>query len=501
MYPVSSAYLAAIATDVRESRISGTITLVDDTVINITDEDIVQGSLYFTEQSVSGDDLDVGSVYAAEMGLSLLVPLEDPYALDGARIALQYGILTAEPDTWEYVPLGVYYVTDITRAQVAVGLKALDGMIRLDVDLSGIETSGSPWLLLSAVAAKTGITLLPLPDGLPNTTATLIVPPESEIKTCRDLVMWICQATGSFARMDRLGRLEIVMHGTGEPVRDIAATERYTSKVSDDKVKIANVEMSIGEDVYAWGPTGPTMTLTSNPLMASMDGTDITDVLAGILEVITDVEYVPYETDTIGDPALQPGDRIRLLGTGSLDSDGDVVSIITHSTWRYRGRHTLRGAGKTSIIRHGYSQQAKAITAARIIAQAAQNIAIDANAAAEYLNNAIGGNILIRQDGETTNEILIMDHPDPDQAVKIWRWNMGGLGYSDNVTGADNPAREYTVAMTMDGAINAIFVKTGKLSADVVSVGPGTTFEASEIYTWQHYFGMTWQDVIDSWEG
>lgn len=53
---------------------------------------------------------------------------------------------------------------------------------------------------------------------------------------------------------------------------------------------------------------------------------------------------------------------------------------------------------------------------------------------------------------------------------------MGGLGYSDNVTGADNPDRDYDVAMTMDGAINANFVKTGKLIADVVQIGAGTTF-------------------------
>ena len=78
---------------------------------------------------------------------------------------------------------------------------------------------------------------------------------------------------------------------------------------------------------------------------------------------------------------------------------------------------------------------------------------------------------------------------------------MGGLGYSDNVTGADNPNREYDVAMTMDGAINANFVRTGKLSAEVVQVGPETAYEVEEIYTWERYEGMTWVEVISSLEG
>ena len=48
MYPVSAAYKTAIEQNVRDVRITGTITLKDNSVINITDEDIVQGSLYIT---------------------------------------------------------------------------------------------------------------------------------------------------------------------------------------------------------------------------------------------------------------------------------------------------------------------------------------------------------------------------------------------------------------------------------------------------------------------
>ncbi|NMA23557.1 MAG: hypothetical protein GX938_08665 [Spirochaetales bacterium] len=107
---------------------------------------------------------------------------------------------------------------------------------------------------------------------------------------------------------------------------------------------------------------------------------------------------------------------------------------------------------------------------------------------------------MIRREPGGTNEILIMDNEDPEQATKIWRWNMGGLGYSDNVTGADNPARVYDVAMTMDGAINADFVKTGKLASNVVQIGPETTYEVEEVYTWQKYAGMTWQEIVDSLE-
>ena len=60
----------------RNVRIAGTITLKDNSVIQIDDKDILQGSLYFTEQCVSGEDIEIGNVYASEMGLTLTSPPE-----------------------------------------------------------------------------------------------------------------------------------------------------------------------------------------------------------------------------------------------------------------------------------------------------------------------------------------------------------------------------------------------------------------------------------------
>ncbi len=156
----------------------------------------------------------------------------------------------------------------------------------------------------------------------------------------------------------------------------------------------------------------------------------------------------------------------------------EIESILTHTTWRYRGPHEIRAVGKSALLRGVTdSQQSKTASSIRALAKAAQDLAQAANQSTQLINDAIGGHVLIRREPGGTNEILIMDNPDPELATKIWRWNLGGLGYSDNVTGADNPAREYDVAMTMDGAINADFITTGKLIADVVQIGPDTTFE------------------------
>lgn len=68
-------------------------------------------------------------------------------------------------------------------------------------------------------------------------------------------------------------------------------------------------------------------------------------------------------------------------------------------------------------------------------------------------------------DGEP-DEFLIMDTPDIETAVKIWRFNLAGLGYSSS--GYDGP---YGLAMTMDGQIVADFITTGTLNADLIKAG------------------------------
>lgn len=66
-------------------------------------------------------------------------------------------------------------------------------------------------------------------------------------------------------------------------------------------------------------------------------------------------------------------------------------------------------------------------------------------------------------------EILIMDTGDKRTASKIWRFNLGGFGYSR--AGYDGP---YETAITMDGAIVADFITAGVLTGIEINNGTGT---------------------------
>ena len=87
------------------------------------------------------------------------------------------------------------------------------------------------------------------------------------------------------------------------------------------------------------------------------------------------------------------------------------------------------------------------------------------------ISGGLGGYVVIRSSsgGEHPDEILIMDTPKVETATKVWRWNKGGLGYSDK--GYNGP---YRTAITQEGEIVADFVKTGHLTANIIQGGTFT---------------------------
>ena len=95
-----------------------------------------------------------------------------------------------------------------------------------------------------------------------------------------------------------------------------------------------------------------------------------------------------------------------------------------------------------------------------------------ASYAAQKITGGMGGYVVIKPNASTgyPEEILIMDNPDISQAVKVWRWNSGGLGHSNN----GYNSQSYNIALTDDGQINASAITTGYLSANRIKTGTMT---------------------------
>lgn len=90
------------------------------------------------------------------------------------------------------------------------------------------------------------------------------------------------------------------------------------------------------------------------------------------------------------------------------------------------------------------------------------------NTATKLITGNSGGYVILHsaaKDGKPY-ELLIMDKPNINDALKVWRWNVNGLGYSKN--GYNGP---YETAITSDGQIVANFITSGTLMANIIKAG------------------------------
>lgn len=85
--------------------------------------------------------------------------------------------------------------------------------------------------------------------------------------------------------------------------------------------------------------------------------------------------------------------------------------------------------------------------------------------ATQIMNMATTGYITITRDDYGSETLYISNVRDYTKADKLWKWNMNGLGYSND------GGKTFGLAITMDGSIVADYITTGVLNADVIRAG------------------------------
>ena len=92
------------------------------------------------------------------------------------------------------------------------------------------------------------------------------------------------------------------------------------------------------------------------------------------------------------------------------------------------------GSAKANLLNNVSSAESAAAEAAEKVDRfpVLMNTAI--KNATGLITGQTGGYVVIRTDSETGQpyELLILDAPSIEEAVNVWRWNVGGLGFSSN---------------------------------------------------------------------
>lgn len=364
MYPVSDAFMQAIKSNTRKYYWTGTITTSDKKTYEFGNEDIVKGSGYISRQCCGNSEIELGSVYAAELGISLFCDI-DRYTLDGAEIELWFHLLL-DDDSTERIPMGVFYVAEANRRIKTLELKAYDGMLNLDKSFNKGLSSAAPYEFLSLLSKACHVELAQTKEeieALPNGTELLGIYQDNDIESWRDFLYYLAQTLGCFAAIDRYGKLCLTSYGS-TPVMAIDIRHRFSSSFSDFVTRYTAVSSTNKKtetaEYYAKDPDdGLTMNLGVNPLLQFGLEETRKRIINAILDVVSSVEYVPFDSETIGNPALDLGDVLRFTGG---HADETKQSAITSIYTKINGKQTVKCVGKNPRLAAAKSKNDKNIS-------------------------------------------------------------------------------------------------------------------------------------------
>ena len=364
MYPVSEAFLQAVQGNTRKYYWTGKITTVTGVEYAFTQEDIVKGSGYITAQCCGNSEIELGAVYAAEMGISLFLDI-DRYTLEDAKVELTYHLRLAD-GSYEAVPMGLFEVSEANRTAHVLELKAYDYMLRFDRDFNGFETIGTAYGMMALCSTACGVELAQSQaeiEALPNGSELLSIYPENDIETYRDVLYFTAQVLGGFFCINREGKLEFRQYGNA-PVMEILQKHRFSSSFSDfvtryTAVSSTNLRTQTAEYYALEEDDGLTMNLGINPLLQFGLEETRAELCRNILTALSVVNYVPFDSDTIGNPALDLGDVLTFSG-GQADSQ--QITCVTSFTVKIGGRQSLKCVGKNPRLSQAKSKNDKNIS-------------------------------------------------------------------------------------------------------------------------------------------
>ena len=354
MYSVSNAYKEAIKEAVQQFNIRGNIGS-----ISFTKENILKGSLTVQWQCSGDDELQIGSVYISELNATFLELNLDRYDYQGKIITPEIGL---EVDgAYEYIPEGVYTVTEAEWSASGITVKAYDNMAKLDKAAEGLQTTGTLWQIAGMACNACGVQLANLNfNDFPNGSRAFSIYPDNDIETYRDLLSWIAQTMCCFVTANREGKIEFRKYQT-EPADTLDRFHRFKGGTFADYVTrytgLSVVNMKDQTTSY-YGLTldnGLTYNLGSNPFLQYYAD----DARREILNALAQLQFVPFEITGVVNPAYDIGDALML--PGGL-GDGSKLFCITKRVLRYNGELRLKGAGKNPALASAKSKVDKELS-------------------------------------------------------------------------------------------------------------------------------------------
>lgn len=248
---------------------------------------------------------------------------------------------------------------------------------------------------------------------------------------------------------------------------DDSPIEALDAYLTVESVNQGSMYVQSNEAVAAYGWIEKTVTWdeVSDPaVLLEKAKTYLTDLQFDNLELelsALDLHYLDVNTE-----AVKLLDEIRVISRPhGLDRMFPVKKLEIPLDNPEETQFTLGDSVKTSLTSVNNQTSAAILQKIEGLPKAHSILKEAKENATQIMNMATTGYITITKDQYGSETLYISNVRDYKKADKLWKWNMNGLGYSND------GGKTFGLAITMDGSIVADYITTGVLNADVIRAG------------------------------
>lgn len=523
MYEISRECYDMLGGSSRKFTARAAITLADGSVLQLGAGDFKQGGISLDEATSQSGSFDLGAAIIGKLTLTLNNMSGKFSAVNfiGGQVSVVQVGVYLDDGAVEWIPLGIFDIDSVKFSGSAAEITAYDMLGRADRDLpESIVYPVTLKNLLSAICIECGIPWNN--DDFLNADYVVNSPPQKA--TCREIISYIAQLAGCYARITRGGELELNWYGCNTPLWDAESwldggvfIEMSSGDIADGGdffdysdaylqggdfsnrglciihspksvtggelltitgvkyIKADSEETAVDDEgneivtdiqgaMYLYGTDEYTFDLSENPLIQH----DIEEILAKVGEKLQGDTFNPLSVSCTSNPALEAGDIVRVT-----DRRGNVyTSYINACTYKYGSPQTLSCDAESAAENQSVSYNAVSRLERKINSTVNEKIN-DYNRRVQTLNNLMLNSMGVyktavqNSDGSVT--YYTHDKPALEESSYISCESSNGFAYTNN--GWNNGSPNWQYGTTKDGNMLCNVLATVGIVADWIKAG------------------------------
>lgn len=370
--------------------IKGSIERIDGIIIPLDDSNLIN-DVHCDSQCTSDENIfNFGEMYIGSAEIDVILPEENINLIKGGKLKLYF----RTESILKWIPLGVWDIVSAECEINKISIKGYDCLNRLNKPITD-NVIGAILIksVLKQVTKDSGAEFAQTIEDLQELAGDSVDIIEGIwgthfLPTCWDEVKAIAQFLGCFVFANREGKIEFRKFSS-TPVLDIPAEKRFSAKISDYQYSVKGISYTddFGQTVtYAGSDGSCILGFSANKYIWSTEKNPETAYYNDLKRIAynvgcyqnpaIDTKWTPGEIEYYGNPALDVGDMVRIVGGAYNDSK----FLITSISWQFRAPQILISAGApetSTTVSSGSSGSSGTVTSTTTINQTSNISAIE----------------------------------------------------------------------------------------------------------------------------